>query len=168
MNISNHKKNSVKIPASWLMHPWHCISLGFGSGLMPFAPGTWGTLVAIPIAYLCSYLGQPLYLLVTALVCLLGIYTAGYTSEKLKVHDHSGIVVDEIAGYMITMIGVTMNATSLLVGFLLFRLFDILKPWPIRIIDRNMKGGLGIMMDDILAGVFSLIIMQLLIARHWL
>lgn len=168
MNISENKKKGVTIPVNWLLHPWHCISLGFGSGLIPFAPGTWGTVVAVPIALACSFLGLWGYLAATLLVCVLGSYTAGYTSAKLKVHDHSSIVIDEVAGYMITMMGITMSLESLLAGFLLFRLFDILKPWPIRLIDRKMQGGLGIMMDDILAGVFSLVILQWLQAYHWL
>ncbi len=148
-------KSAIKIPVSYLKNPLHFLSLGFGSGLMPKAPGTFGTLAAIPIYFAVSGLDLWLYLLVTCVITSAGIYLCYYTSKALGVHDHSGIVIDEIAGYLITMIAVPFDWLWIITGFLLFRFFDILKPWPISWIDKNVHGGLGIMLDDVLAGVFA-------------
>ncbi len=156
-------KSAIKIPFSYLKNPLHFLSLGFGSGLMPKAPGTFGTLVAIPLYILISSLNLELYLLITLLVTLIGIYLCAYTSKALGVHDHSGIVIDEIAGYFITMIAVPFDWVWIIVGFLLFRFFDILKPWPISWLDKNVQGGFGIMIDDVLAGFFALICLHSLI-----
>lgn len=156
-------KSAIKIPFSYLKNPLHFVSLGFGSGLMPKAPGTFGTLVAIPLYILISSLNLELYLLITLLVTLIGIYLCAYTSKALGVHDHSGIVIDEIAGYFITMIAVPFDWVWIIVGFLLFRFFDILKPWPISWLDKNVQGGFGIMIDDVLAGFFALICLHSLI-----
>ncbi len=156
-------KNNIKIPVSYLKNPLHFISLGFGSGLMPKAPGTFGTLAAIPLYWLLSQFDFFTYLVVTLFVTLIGIYLCAYTSKALGVHDHSGIVIDEIAGYFITMIAVPFDWLWLVVGFILFRFFDILKPWPISWLDKNLQGGLGIMLDDVLAGVFALICLHAII-----
>jgi len=156
-------KSSIKIPLSYLKNPLHCIAVGFGSGLMPKAPGTFGTLAAIPLYFLISHLDLWLYLLITLIVTVVGIYICDYTSKALGVHDHSGIVVDEIAGYFITMIAVPFDWIWVIVGFLLFRFFDILKPWPISWLDKNLHGGLGIMLDDVLAGIFALICLHSII-----
>ncbi|VAW56186.1 Phosphatidylglycerophosphatase A [hydrothermal vent metagenome] len=156
-------KSTKKIPISYLKNPLHFISVGFGTGLMPKAPGTFGTLAAIPLYFAMSDLSLWSYLLITALVTVAGIYLCAYTSNALGVHDHGGIVIDEIAGYLITMIAVPFDWLWMIVGFLLFRFFDILKPWPISWIDKHVHGGLGIMLDDVLAGVFSLICLQAVI-----
>jgi len=144
-----------------LSNPIHFLAFGFGSGLAPFAPGTFGTLAAIPLYLLIQPLTLPLYLLITTIVCITGVWICGKSSDLLGVHDHSGIVWDEFAGYFITMIAAPVGWVWIIVGFALFRLFDIWKPWPISILDKQIHGGLGIMLDDILAGVFSLIILQL-------
>ncbi len=153
-------KSKKKIPFSYLKNPLHFISIGFGSGLMPKAPGTFGTLAAIPLYFLMNDLSLWWYLSITILITFAGVYLCAYTSEALGVHDHGGIVIDEIAGYLITMIAVPFDWLWVVVGFLLFRLFDVFKPWPISWIDKNIHGGLGIMLDDVLAGLFSLIILQ--------
>lgn len=153
--------NHLKIPARYLKNPIHFVALGLGSGLMPKAPGTFGTLVAVPLFYLLSAFDLYVYLLAVVAVTALGIYACGYTSRSLGVHDHPGIVIDEVAGYLVTMIAMPANLTSMLLGFILFRFFDILKPWPISWLDRKVSGGFGIMVDDLLAGFFALIIMQL-------
>ncbi len=146
-----------------LTSPVHFLAFGFGSGLAPFAPGTFGTLAAIPLYLLMQGLSLPLYLLITAIVCVVGIWICGKSSELLGVHDHSGIVWDEFAGYFITMIAAPAGWIWIIIGFALFRLFDIWKPWPISVLDKQVHGGLGIMVDDILAGVFSLVILQLIV-----
>ncbi len=148
----------TKVPAKLVFtNPVHFLAFGFGSGLSPKAPGTFGTLASVPIYILLSNLELVPYIIVCALVSVIGIYICGYTSKALKLHDHPGIVWDEFAGFFITMIGVSLSWTNILIGFVLFRIFDILKPWPISWIDSKVSGGLGIMMDDIVAGVFALI-----------
>lgn len=150
------------IPVSMLSNPIHLLSLGFGSGLSPFAPGTMGTLVAIPLYLLLSQFELLLYLTVVAAGFLVGIYLCDKTSKALGVHDHSGIVWDEIIGYWITMIAVpALTWQWILAGFVLFRFFDIVKPWPVKIADKRVPGGFGIMFDDLLAGLYALACMQI-------
>lgn len=142
--------------------PVHFLAFGFGSGLAPVAPGTFGTLAVIPLYLLMQPLSLPLYLMIVALVCIVGIWICGKSSEMLGVHDHSGIVWDEFAGYLVTMTAAPTGWLWVLIGFVLFRLFDIWKPWPISVLDKQVHGGLGIMLDDILAGVFALAGVQLI------
>jgi phosphatidylglycerophosphatase A len=145
-----------------LANPVHLLAFGFGAGVMPKAPGTWGTLVAVPIYALLQGLSLPLYLAVVVVLALLGIWLCGVAARDLGVHDHPGIVWDEIVGYLITMIAAPAGWAWWLAGFVLFRLFDIFKPWPIRVVDKGVQGGLGIMLDDILAGIMALVCLQLL------
>jgi len=135
--------------------PIHFLAFGFGAGLAPKAPGTAGTLVAIPIAYALSLLGLEGYLLLTLLISLTGIYICGRSATKLGQHDYGGIVWDEIAGYLIAVAGFAHHIEYLVLGFLLFRFFDIVKPPPIVWLDQKIHGGLGIMLDDIVAGIMS-------------
>ncbi|RDH83721.1 MAG: phosphatidylglycerophosphatase A [endosymbiont of Galathealinum brachiosum] len=157
-------KNNIKIPFSYMKNPVHLVAVGFGSGLMPKAPGTFGTLAAIPLYLVISQFDLWLYLALTVIVTVLGVFICDYTSKALGVHDHSGIVIDEIAGYFITMIAVPFDWLWIVVGFVLFRFFDILKPWPISWLDKNLHGGLGIMLDDVLAGFFSLLCLHIIIS----
>jgi len=138
------------------------LSLGFGSGLSPYAPGTMGTLVAIPLYLLLSQLELMPYLIVVVAGFLIGIYLCDKTSKALGVHDHSGIVWDEIIGYWITMTAVpALTWQWIVAGFVLFRFFDIVKPWPVKIADKRVPGGFGIMFDDLLAGLYALACMQI-------
>jgi len=137
-------------------NPINFLAFGFGSGLMPKAPGTFGTLACIPLYWLIADFELLHYLAVCLIVSVIGVYICGYVSQKLKVHDHPGIVWDEFAGFLITMIGVSFSWINLVLGFALFRLFDILKPWPIGWLDKRVSGGFGIMIDDIIAGLFAL------------
>jgi phosphatidylglycerophosphatase A len=152
------KRNSV--PASVWRNPVHFIAFGFGSGAAPVAPGTFGTLAAIPIYLLIAPLSLWGYLAIVVVMTILGIWLCDVTSKDMGVHDHSGIVWDEIVGYLITMAAAPQGWLWVVVGFFLFRFFDILKPWPISWIDKHVKGGWGIMLDDILAGVFALLALQ--------
>ena len=145
-----------------MRNPLHLLAFGFGSGLAPKAPGTFGTLAALPIYLLMQDLSLPVYLGLVVAGSLLGIWICGRTSRDLGVHDHGGIVWDEIIGYLLTMAFAPPGWVWWLVGFVLFRFFDILKPWPIRWLDRQVAGGFGIMLDDLLAGVFAGIVMLLL------
>jgi len=148
------------VPAHYLLNPVHFLSLGFGSGLAPLAPGTFGTMVAVPLVWIMGTLSLEIYLLITLLAFALGVYLCGATARALGVHDHGSIVWDEIVGLMITMIAVPMTWQSMLAGFVLFRLFDIVKPWPIKWADQHLKGGFGIMFDDVLAGIFALLVLH--------
>lgn len=139
----------------------HCLAFGFGSGLAPVAPGTFGTLVAIPPYLLLATLDWPFYLAAVVLALVAGIYICDYTSKALGVADHGAIVWDEIVGFWITMIAVPLAWQWIVAGFVLFRLFDIVKPWPIRNVDAKMKGGAGVMLDDVLAGLYALGCLQL-------
>ena len=151
----------TRISPALLRNPLHLLSLGLGSGLSPVAPGTCGTLLAIPPYLLLAQLSLPYYLLAVLLAFAAGVYLCGYTSTALGVHDHSGIVWDEFVGFWITMIAVPPTWQWILAGFVLFRLFDIVKPWPVKVADANMKGGFGIMFDDVLAGLYALVGLQL-------
>ena len=150
------------IPARLLAHPPVLLATGFGSGLSPVAPGTAGTLVALLLFLLLQDTTWPL-LLVCVLGFLAGIPLCQATSNRLGVHDHGGIVWDEFIGMWVTMLWIPLSLTSLAAGFLLFRLFDILKPWPIGPLDKRVHGGLGIMLDDLIAGLFANICLQLLL-----
>jgi len=143
-----------------LKKPIHLLAFGFGSGLFPKAPGTMGTLVAILPWWYLSQQSLLIYAVIVLLSSIAGIYICGETSRDLKVHDHSGIVWDEFCGFWLTMFAVPAQWQWLIAGFCLFRFFDIVKPWPIKWIDQKVSGGFGIMLDDIIAGVFSLLILQ--------
>lgn len=144
-----------------LKHPLVFIALGFGSGLAPKAPGTAGTLVAIPFYLLMQTLPLSVYASITLACVFFGIGICGYAADRLGVHDHPAIVFDEIAGFFITMFASPAGLLPLLAGFVLFRLFDALKPWPISWFDRNVHGGFGIMLDDVIAGLMGLGVLQL-------
>ncbi len=154
---------SIPVEYKMLRNPLHLLSLGFGAGLSPCAPGTVGTLVSIIPYLFLSQLALVPYIAVIILGFVLGVYLCDYTSQALGVHDHSGIVWDEFIGYWITMIAVPeVSWQWILVGFVLFRFFDILKPWPVKWADKRLQGGFGIMFDDVLAGLYALACMQLI------
>jgi phosphatidylglycerophosphatase A len=142
-------------------HPLHWIAFGFGAGLSPIAPGTMGTLVALPIIMAMTFFSLPIYVAITVLTIVIGTYAADWSSRDLKKDDPSGIVIDEIAGMMVVMLFVPINAWTLLEGFVLFRLFDIVKPWPINWLDKQIKGGIGIMVDDLLAAMYAGVVLKL-------
>ena len=148
-----------------LSNPIHFLALGFGTGLLKPAPGTWGTLAAIPLFYLIAIafpLGLYAYLCLVLVGFVVGVFLCGKTARDVGEHDHSAIVWDEIIGYLTTMIAITPTMTNIILGFVLFRVFDIWKPWPISVLDKHVHGGFGIMIDDVLAGVFALICLHLL------
>lgn len=142
-------------PRTVFTNPIHFIAFGFGAGAMPFAPGTWGTLMAIPIYYVMQDLSLMAYVLVTLAVIIFGTWVSHVTEKDLGVPDHSGIVIDEIAGFLVTMIAAQSGFMWIFLGFILFRIFDIWKPFPIRYLDQHVPGGAGIMLDDIIAGVYA-------------
>ena len=146
-----------------LKHPAHLIAFGFGAGLMPKAPGTWGTLVAIPFYFLALRLGGTSAVLTCALVFfVLGMWASAVAGKALGVADHGGIVIDEIAAFVLVLAFTPAGLIWLVVAFVLFRIFDITKPWPIRYFDRTLKGGFGVMFDDLLAAIAAIAILLLL------
>lgn len=145
-------------------HPIHFIAFGFGSGLLPKTPGTWGTIAAIPIYLLIAHYPLWLYALCTLLLIVFAIYACDITARDMGVHDHPGIVVDEIVGFLLTMIAMPVHWFWIIIGFILFRIFDIWKPWPIRWLDQHIKGGLGIVVDDLLAAVYAWLGLQLILS----
>ena len=161
MNQSMDKQTKTQVPAKMLLNPFHLLSLGFGSGLAPKMPGTMGTVVGVLLFILLPELNWLFYLGITVLAFIVGVFLCEYTAKALNVHDHPGIVWDEIVGYFITMFMVPKTWLWILAGFILFRLFDILKPWPISIADKKVSGGFGIMLDDVIAAIFALIIIQI-------
>lgn len=151
---------------SILRDPIHFLAFGGGVGLSPIAPGTFGTLVALPIVMLVMSFGFAVHAAFTIVAIVAGVYICGESAKRLGVHDHPGIVWDEIVGFSVTMLAASGEWYWLLGGFVLFRLFDILKPWPIREADHSLRGGAGIMLDDIIAGAFAgaiLLAMKLLL-----
>lgn len=146
-------------PRSVWRNPIHFLAFGFGSGAVRRAPGTWGTLASLPFVPLWQQLPFAGYVTVLAVSTLLGVWLCGRTAKDLGVHDHSGIVWDEFVGYWLAMLLAPPGWLWLIGGFVLFRIFDILKPWPISWVDRRVHGGLGIMLDDILAGAMVLVVL---------
>lgn len=143
-------------------NPNHLFAFGFGSGLAKKAPGTFGTLAAIPFFLLLQNLSWPIYLSWLLVTFALGVMWCDRSSKALGVHDHGGIVWDEFVGFWITMFMAPAGWVWILIGFVLFRFFDVLKPWPINWLDKKVHGGFGIMIDDVLAGIYALIVLQLI------
>ena len=152
--------------------PIHVLAFGLGTGCSPVAPGTVGTVLGVPLFLALAWLPLPLYLALTALLFAVGCWLCGESSRLLGVHDSPGIVFDEVVGYLVTAapllpaLALTERPLwqGLLLAFVLFRIFDVLKPWPIRWLDRQVHGGFGIMVDDLLAGVFAAAVLLLAIA----
>lgn len=140
-----------------LSNPIHFFSFGFGAGLSAYAPGTMGTLVAIPIYLVLVQFSPIIYLSFVTILFLVGCWASSRTAAALNAPDHPGIVIDEIVGFLVTMIFVPVTWYWIMLGFLLFRVFDIWKPWPISLADQHIRGGLGIMLDDLMAAIYSLL-----------
>ncbi len=136
-------------------HPLQFLAFGLGSGLSAKAPGTVGTLVAIPLYLLFAQWNLLYYSVVVLLAALAGIWICGAASRQLEVHDHPGIVWDEFVGFWITMWALPTDWAWVLAGFAVFRVYDIFKPWPVSLLDRKIGGGFGIMVDDMLAGAMA-------------
>jgi len=157
----NRLKIALKTPAGWL-------AFGFGSGLAPVAPGTFGTLAAIPFYLLLTGLPGWAYALVVLAAFALGIVVCDITAKRLGVPDFGGIVWDEFVGLWVALAGAPVHWKTLAAGFILFRLFDVLKPWPIGWLDKKIHGGFGIMLDDLIAGLYAWAVLQLALRYHLL
>jgi phosphatidylglycerophosphatase A len=155
----NQSLNAQALRKVALGTPSGLLAFGFGSGLSPVAPGTMGTLVAIPFAILLKSMGVIGFWLALIVMFVAGVQICTQVSHKLGVHDHGGIVWDEIVGYCLAIAFVPLQWQWLLAGFVLFRFFDIYKPWPIRQLDQKVSGGFGIMIDDVVAALFTIIVL---------
>jgi phosphatidylglycerophosphatase A len=142
-----------------LRDPVHFFALGFGSGLAPVAPGTAGTLVGVLLDQLLRPLALELRVVLVALMFGAGVWLCGESARRLGTHDHPAIVWDEIVGYLALMLVLPAGWAWALAGFVVFRFFDIVKPWPIRQLDHGMRGGLGIMLDDVMAAAWGALVL---------
>jgi phosphatidylglycerophosphatase A len=149
-------------PQSIWENPLQFIAFGFGSGAMPIAPGTFGTLAAIPLYLLIQHLPLWSYIIVLILAIVIGFWICDVAEKAIGVTDHPGIVWDEIVGYGVTMFAAPKGWGWIIFGFILFRIFDIWKPQPIRWVDAHLKGGVGIVVDDILAAIPAWIILHII------
>ena len=144
-----------------LTDPVHLLAFGFGTGLSPVAPGTVGSLLGVALFWLCAPLGLYVQLAIAAGLVLAGVWICGESARRIGVHDHGGIVWDEIAGMYLTLFLAPPTIAGYAAAFVLFRLFDIVKPWPIRDLDHRLRGGAGIMLDDLAAALYALILLGL-------
>jgi phosphatidylglycerophosphatase A len=143
-------------------HPAHFLALGFGAGLSPVAPGTLGTLVAVPIALLLrAYANEMEFVAVIVILFAAGAWAAHVTGRNLGVPDHGAIVVDEVAAFLLVLFFVGTDWARVVLAFAIFRFFDIVKPPPIRQLDEAMKNGVGVMLDDLLAAGYTLVVSAL-------
>ena len=161
MQDTQNSPNGAHPSPDLLRHPAQLLAFGFGSGLSPKAPGTAGTLLAIPFYLLIAQWTLFHYSIFILLAAVLGVWICGVASRQLQVHDHPGIVWDEFVGFWITMWAVPVDWVWIVAGFLVFRVYDIAKPWPVSLLDRKVGGGLGIMIDDVLAGVMACVTLHI-------
>jgi phosphatidylglycerophosphatase A len=148
------------VPDSVWQNPWQFIAFGFGSGTIPFAPGTFGTLITIPFYLALRPLNDVHYFIVTTVIVIACMLVCEKVSRDVGIHDHQGMCLDEVAGFLVTMYAAPHHWLWIIVGFVLFRLFDIWKPWPIAFIDRRVGGGFGMVLDDVLAGIYACAVLQ--------
>lgn len=153
--MSGQDPSAAGVPPGMLRHPLGALALGFGSGCVPRAPGTAGTLTGLVLYLALAPLPAAWYVAVVALAFLAGIGICGRAERLLGRSDHPAVVWDEIVGIWVTLTGVPVQWPWLLAGFLAFRFFDIVKPWPVGLADRRLHGGFGVMADDLLAGLLA-------------
>lgn len=138
-----------------IRHPGMLLAFGLGSGLAPKAPGTFGTVLGLTLYLPFYWLAWPWALALVVAGAILGVWLCQFASDRLGEHDHSGIVWDEFVGIWLTLLLLPATLSGLILGFLLFRFFDVLKPWPIGWLDRRVHGGLGVMLDDLVAALMA-------------
>jgi phosphatidylglycerophosphatase A len=165
--MGEHKQKIPRPLASLILGtPEHLIAFGFGTGLAPYAPGTFGTLVGLPFFFLLWWLPLSAYLVAVLMLFIFGCWVCDRSAKLLGVHDYGGIVFDEVVGFLVACLPLLHPLTGplwawLLAAFAAFRCFDILKPWPINVFDRTMGGGFGIMVDDLVAGLYAAAVLLL-------
>ncbi len=141
--------------------PVNFLAFGFGTGLAPFAPGTFGSIPGVLLFWLTVSLGLYVQLAIALVLALAGVWICGESARRIGVHDHGGIVWDEITGMYITLLIAPFTVTGWLLAFALFRVMDIVKPWPIRDLDHRLGGGVGIMLDDLVAALYAAVVLGL-------
>ncbi len=151
----------ANLPRTVLTDPVHFLAFGFGTGLAPVAPGTFGSLPGVLLFWLTMGYGPYVQLAVIAFLIVAGIWICGESARRLGIHDHGGIVWDEIAGMYLTLIVAPFSVTGWVLAFVLFRVMDIVKPWPIRDLDHRLGGGVGIMLDDLVAALYAAVLLGL-------
>ena len=144
-----------------LTDPVHFLAFGFGTGLAPFAPGTFGSIPGLILFWLTLDFGLYAQVGIAVALALAGIWICGESARRIGVHDHGGIVWDEIVGMYVTLFLAPVSVVGFVLSFVLFRIMDIVKPWPIRELDHSMQGGLGIMLDDLLAALYAALLLAL-------
>ena len=142
----------------------HFVTVG-GVGRLPKAPGTFGTLAGIPLAYSLALAGPNIYLIATLMILMVSVLACEIHERHTAKHDSQNIVIDEVVGYLIAFAWLPFTWQSMLAAFAVFRFFDILKPYPISVLDARVKGGLGVMIDDVAAGLAANIVLQALASR---
>ncbi len=150
------------IPKNIWKKPVYLLATGFGSGLSPIMPGTCGTIIAIPIYLLLNLLPWMYYLSILGVMIIAGFVICGIVERQTKIKDNPSIVWDEIVGYLLTMAFMPTSWRYIIIGFILFRIFDIWKPWPVSWVNDNMRGGFGVVIDDLLAAVYAGLLLQLI------
>jgi len=164
MDLGRPQDKAPRPPARLILStPEHLVAFGFGAGLSPFAPGTVGTLLAVPVWVLVCWMPWPAYLMLVAALFAVGVVICGRSAKLLGIHDSPGIVFDEVVGFFVTAASILPGQSTaagpwwawLIAAFVLFRFFDIAKPWPIRQLDAKVHGGFGIMLDDFVAGIYA-------------
>lgn len=166
IEISQRQQNQ-KLVKLLLARPWHWLTVGLGTGLLPWVPGTWGTLPGILLILAVSRFNLLVYVSIALVATLVGIWLSADLSDRLHKHDPSVVVWDEIVGLLWAMAGVPLTWYWIVTGFVVFRLLDGIKPWPISLIDQNLSGGQGIMLDDVAAGILTMAIMHLMMVTVW-
>ena len=156
----NKSKNKTPLPEKIWQDPWYFLGSGFGIGALPGMPGTYATLAAIPFYLVMQRWPWWIYLLVVIATFFLFGKLSGRISKEIGVPDHTGLVLDEFVGYWVTMFLLPPTWWNIIAGFILFRVFDIWKPWVIGWLDQHVESGYGMMLDDVVAGVFANIILQ--------
>lgn len=144
-----------------LGHPVHWLPFGLGAGLLPWAPGSWGSLLAVGVYLVLPEMTLVTLVAVITVLFVAGVWLCGISAKKLGVHDHGGIVLDEIVGMLMVLAVSPPGIAWTVAAFAAFRLFDIWKPWPIRDLDHSVSGGFGIMLDDVLAAVYAVLLILL-------
>jgi phosphatidylglycerophosphatase A len=151
-----------ELPDTLWQNPLHFIAFGFGSGAIPMAPGTFGTLFAIPFYLAIQHLSPLHYLIVLMIIIIFSCWLCEKVSREIAADDHQGMCLDEFVGFLVTMFAAPSGWQWILLGFILFRIFDIWKPQPIRYLDEHVHGGIGMILDDVAAGVVSALLLQFL------
>lgn len=159
--VNDKPQAGPPVSREFLSKPLHFLAVGLGAGCAPVAPGTFGTLVGTALFLLFRPMSVTEYVAVVAALFIAGVWICGRAAAALAVPDHPAIVWDEIVGILITMTAAPRGWSWLVAGFLLFRFLDVVKPWPIRWFDRHVHGGLGIMLDDAVAGLFAFASLQI-------